>query len=53
MCDECRHRWLHGEEFEIETIRMPVVDLPVSATEDRVVGSLDIEVAIQRMKLTS
>lgn len=50
MCDECRHRWLHGEEFEIETIRMPVVDLPVSATEDRVVGSLDIEVAIQSGK---
>ena len=43
MCDECHHRWLHDEEFEIETIRMPVVDLPVSATEDRVVGSLDIE----------
>ena len=50
MCDECHHRWLHGEEFEIETIRMPVVDLPVSATEDRVVGSLDIEAAIQSGK---
>ena len=49
MCDECHHRWLHGEEFEIETIRMPVVDLPVSATEDRVVGSLDIEAAIQQL----
>ena len=50
MCDECHHRYLHGEEFEIETIRMPVVDLPVSATEDRVVGSLDIEAAIQSGK---
>ena len=26
----------------------PFVDLPVSATEDRVVGTLDIEQAIQR-----
>ena len=29
---------------------MPVVDLPVSATEDRVVGSMDIEAAIQSGK---
>jgi Mg-chelatase subunit ChlI len=28
--------------------RIPFVDLPVSATEDRVVGTLDIEKAIQR-----
>ena len=50
MCDECYHRYLHGEVFERETMRMPVVDLPVSATEDRVVGSLDIEAAIQSGK---
>ena len=50
MCDECYHRYQHGEVFERETIRMPVVDLPVSATEDRVVGSLDIEAAIQSGK---
>ena len=50
MCDECRHRYLHGETLERETIRMPVVDLPVSATEDRVVGSLDMEAAIQSGK---
>lgn len=50
MCDECYHRHLHGEVFERETMRMPVVDLPVSATEDRVVGSLDIEAAIQSGK---
>ena len=50
MCDECYQRYLGGEVFERETIRMPVVDLPVSATEDRVVGSLDIEAAIQSGK---
>lgn len=47
MCDKCYSRYLKGETFERETMRMPVVDLPVSATEDRVVGSLDIEAAIQ------
>ncbi|MDO4454040.1 MAG: ATP-binding protein [Eubacteriales bacterium] len=50
MCDDCYHRYLHGETLERETMRMPVVDLPVSATEDRVVGSLDIEAAIQTGK---
>lgn len=50
MCDECYQRYLNGEKFERETIPMPVVDLPVSATEDRVVGSLDIEAAIQSGK---
>ena len=31
-----------------EERRVPFVDLPVSATEDRVVGTLDIEAAIQK-----
>lgn len=31
-----------------EARRVPFIDLPVSATEDRVVGTLDIEKAIQR-----
>lgn len=37
-----------NEEIETTTRRTPLVDLPVSATEDRVVGTLDIERAIQR-----
>ncbi|MBN2044781.1 MAG: ATP-binding protein [Anaerolineales bacterium] len=37
-----------GEELEIETRTVPFIDLPVSATEDRVVGSIDIESAIQK-----
>jgi magnesium chelatase subunit I len=32
----------------IETIATPVVDLPLGATEDRVVGALDIESALTR-----
>lgn len=50
MCDDCLKRFEAGEELEWETMRMPVVELPVSATEDRVVGSLDIEEAIKAGK---
>jgi Mg-chelatase subunit ChlI len=45
-CDDCRVR--HADEApQAQTRRTAFVDLPVSATEDRVVGTLDIEKAIQ------
>ena len=47
-CDECRERATRGEVLPVERRRIRLVDLPVSATEDRVVGTLDIEKAIQR-----
>lgn len=37
-----------GEELRVARRQTRFVDLPVSATEDRVVGTLDIEKAIQR-----
>ncbi len=37
-----------GKELASEKRRIRFVDLPVSATEDRVVGTLDIEKAIQK-----
>lgn len=46
-CTECRERSAHGEELPVEYRRTSFVDLPVSATEDRVVGTLDIERAIK------
>ena len=46
-CDDCRIRHADGQ-LEISKRRTPFVDLPVSATEDRVVGTLDIEKAIQK-----
>lgn len=46
-CTSCRERAAAGEELPRATRRTPFVDLPVSATEDRVVGTLDIEKAIQ------
>ena len=40
-----------GEVLQVSTRRTGFVDLPVSATEDRVVGTLDIEKAIQASDL--
>ncbi len=48
LCDDCRERVERGEELPVTSRRTRFVDLPVSATEDRVVGTLDIELAIQR-----
>jgi len=47
MCSMCMERKRRGEELPVERRRMRVVDLPLSATEDRVVGSLDVERAIR------
>ncbi len=46
--DETRERQDNGEELKVESRKIRFVDLPVSATEDRVVGTLDIEKAIQK-----
>src|SRR5512143_3492421 len=48
-CTECRERAAkNGQELPHTQRRTQFVDLPVSATEDRVVGTLDIEQAIQK-----
>lgn len=47
-CTECRERADAGEELPTATRLTPFINLPVSATEDRVVGTLDIERAIQK-----
>jgi len=47
MCDNCRERMERGEQLPVIYRRTRFVDLPVSATEDRVVGTLDIERAIK------
>lgn len=46
-CTECKERVICGEELPVEMRRTSFIDLPVSATEDRVVGTLDIERAIK------
>ena len=47
LCDDCRERVSRGESLQASHRTTRFVDLPVSATEDRVVGTLDIEVAIK------
>ncbi len=47
-CTECRERSAGGETLPMEMRTTAFVNLPVSATEDRVVGTLDIEKAIQK-----
>ncbi len=47
-CTRCRERSQRGEDFARALRPTRFVDLPVSATEDRVVGTLDLERAIQK-----
>lgn len=47
-CTECKERAARNGNLPVTTRRTSFVNLPVSATEDRVVGTLDIEKAIQR-----
>ena len=48
MCCSCRENLQSGGELPTEQRKMRVVELPVSATEDRVVGTLDLEEAIKK-----
>jgi magnesium chelatase subunit I len=45
LCPECRERKAAGTLKGVE-VPVPVVDLPLGATEDRVVGALDLERAL-------
>lgn len=47
-CTECRERSSGGKPLPTAIQMTSFVNLPVSATEDRVVGTLDIEQAIQK-----
>jgi len=47
MCVLCSERYHKGQQLPTEEQEMTVVDLPLGATEDRVVGSLDVEKAIK------
>lgn len=42
LCDSCK-----SGDFEVETKSMRVVELPLGSTEDRVVGSINIEKALK------
>ena len=44
QCEDCRAR--KGKAAKTHIIPVPVVDMPLGATEDRVVGALDLERAL-------
>ena len=47
LCSDCRDRIARGETLPRARRRMRVVELPINASEDRVVGAIDIEAAIK------
>ncbi len=46
MSAEVRARLQAGEKLPVGTMKIPMVDLPLGATEDRVCGTIDIEKAL-------
>jgi len=48
LCDQCRERKASGNKLKVRKAPVPVVDLPLGATEDRVIGALDLESALTR-----
>jgi Mg-chelatase subunit ChlI len=47
LCPDCQAKVEQGEGLPLVETSTPVVDLPLNASEDRVVGSLDIEAALK------
>ena len=43
MCDSCYRRWNKGEKLPVKRRKMRVVDLPLSVTPDRLIGTIDVE----------
>jgi magnesium chelatase subunit D len=47
LCSECANKLEGGIDLSTATRTIPVVDLPLGATEDRVCGTIDIERALR------
>lgn len=52
MAPEVRARFEAGEALPVRRRKVRVVELPISATEDRVVGTLDLETALKEGRKT-
>lgn len=50
LCSDCRSRVDAGEELKTNVGPIRVVELPLSATEDRIAGTLDLEHVLQTGK---
>ena len=47
LCDHCRSRFAESGALPKERAPVPVIDLPLNATEDRVAGAINLERAIK------
>ncbi len=50
LCSDCRGRLETGEELNTNVGPIKIVELPLSATEDRIAGTLDLEHVLQTGK---
>ncbi len=48
LCRDCRNKLAEGHRLTAQAGPVPVVDLPLGATEDRVCGTIDIERALSQ-----
>ena len=48
LCSACQSKIVSGQKLQSVKIPVPVVDLPLGATEDRVCGTIDIERALTK-----
>lgn len=46
MGDDVREKFENQQQFEVTKKKVPMIDLPLGATEDRVCGTIDIEKAL-------
>ncbi|WP_017293979.1 magnesium chelatase ATPase subunit I [Geminocystis herdmanii] len=46
MGDDVREKFENQQQFEVTQKKVPMIDLPLGATEDRVCGTIDIEKAL-------
>lgn len=47
QCDNCNEKYSNGIQLNVEKRKTKVVDMPLGATEDMVIGSVDIEKALK------
>ncbi len=51
MCDLCRSRVERGEKLPVKRVKMRVITLPIGATEDMVLGTINIERTLKEGRL--
>lgn len=51
MCDLCRAHLKREEVLPVKEIQMPVVELPIGATEDMVLGTINLERTLKEGRL--